>query len=187
MGTIILAALAALALGGGTATAAKLITSKDIKNGTIKLADLSAGAKKSLKGRRGPAGPAGMPGAPGAPGARGPAGYSTGVVTADTAIFLDDGSEGWGAWLDNTGSPFTTYLVTEVYCASGDVWYDYVAVAAHHADGWGVTCDAGDTMVSGGWWLSDTAPTAAAVSARAHRAPTSQRLSKATARAALKR
>jgi hypothetical protein len=51
-----------------TATAAKLITGKQIKNGSVGLVDLSAKAKKSLRGargRRGPQGPAGPQGAPG--------------------------------------------------------------------------------------------------------------------------
>ncbi len=75
---------------GGTATAAKLITGKnvknnsltgkDIKNKSIKSADLSAGAKSALKGAKGDtgaagaAGPAGAPGAPGAKGDKGEAG-----------------------------------------------------------------------------------------------------------------
>lgn len=69
--TIIIAGLVlALALGG-TATAARLITSKDIKNGTIKTADLSAAAKRALKGQKGNTG---AQGAQGAPGPQGPAG-----------------------------------------------------------------------------------------------------------------
>jgi len=62
----------------GSATAAKLITGKqiknnsltgqDVKNGSLASADLSAGARDALKGNVGPAGPAG------APGPQGPAG-----------------------------------------------------------------------------------------------------------------
>jgi hypothetical protein len=79
---LVIACLALFAALGGTATAAKLITSKDIKNGSIKASDLSAAAKRALKGNRGargPSGPQGAPGVPGpagAPGAPGPTGVA---------------------------------------------------------------------------------------------------------------
>lgn len=72
---------------GDTATAAKLITGKqiknssltgaDIKNGSVGPVDLSAAAKSATKGIAGPAGPTGAPGAKGdanAPGAKGDTG-----------------------------------------------------------------------------------------------------------------
>lgn len=64
------AALAAI-LGATGATAASFITSKDIKNHTIKLVDISSSAKKALKGKRGPQGAAGNAGSQGT---QGPAG-----------------------------------------------------------------------------------------------------------------
>jgi hypothetical protein len=72
----------AFALGAaGTAGAAvKLLTGKNIKDGSIEVVDLSKKAQTSLKGKAGPAGPAGLAGAagpagaPGAAGATGPAG-----------------------------------------------------------------------------------------------------------------
>jgi hypothetical protein len=54
--TVVVACLAISLLVGGTATAAKLITSGEIKNGTIQTKDLSASAKRALKGQAGPAG-----------------------------------------------------------------------------------------------------------------------------------
>ena len=51
-----------LALAGGTATAAKLVTGQQIKNGTIGTADLSGSAKRALRGNAGPQGPAGPAG-----------------------------------------------------------------------------------------------------------------------------
>jgi hypothetical protein len=54
-----------------SAGAVALITSANIKDGTIQTVDLSAKAKRALKGSRGPAG---ARGAAGAAGATGPAG-----------------------------------------------------------------------------------------------------------------
>lgn len=85
--TKVLAAMLVLVLlGGGTATAAKLITGKQIKNGSLTSVDvkkgslgadrLSAAARKSLSsaaaaGAAGPVGPAGAAGAKGETGAQG--------------------------------------------------------------------------------------------------------------------
>jgi hypothetical protein len=75
-----------VALGGGTAYAAGLVTSKDIKNGAVRRVDLHGGAVTSAKVKDGsllkadfragqlPAGPAGPAGSAGATGATGPAG-----------------------------------------------------------------------------------------------------------------
>ncbi len=65
----------------GTATAAKLITSKDIKDGTIKARDLSTGLRDSL-GVPGPRGPQGDPGPKGDQGATGISLFTF----ADTAV-----------------------------------------------------------------------------------------------------
>ena len=70
-GVLMLALFVAL---GGTATAARLITSKDIKNGTIKTVDMSPSAKRALKGNRGATGPQGLAGPAGPTGAQRPAG-----------------------------------------------------------------------------------------------------------------
>lgn len=186
--SIVAVVVAILALGGGTATAAKLITGKDIKNGSIALSDLSPSARNALKGQRGTPGPPGTPGAPGPQGPVGAAGYSTGVVTADTAFFPDGSTdEGWGAWLDNTGNARTGYLVVEVYCASGDIWWNYTAVGARQEDGVAVLCDPGDMVLSGGWWTSASPPTAQMAAARAERASASRRPSATAVRKALAR
>jgi len=57
-----------------SAITSRLITSRDIKNGTIQPIDLSANARKIMRGRVGPAGPQGPQGAQGE---RGPAGFSS--------------------------------------------------------------------------------------------------------------
>ena len=65
---LIAAAVAAVVAAASSTAATIVVTSKNIKNGTIQTIDLSAGAKRALKGQRGPAGP------PGATGVAGPAG-----------------------------------------------------------------------------------------------------------------
>jgi hypothetical protein len=57
--TIIVAPVVALGVTGG-AGAAFVVTSKNIKNGTIQLVDISRGAKAGLRVRRGPPGPPGI-------------------------------------------------------------------------------------------------------------------------------
>jgi hypothetical protein len=62
-------------LDAASGTAATLVvTSKNIKNGTIQTVDLSAKAKLALRGNRGPRGAAGSVGATGAQGATGSSG-----------------------------------------------------------------------------------------------------------------
>ena len=73
----LIAIVAVLAMASGAAAARVLITSKDIKNGTIRPVDLSAAAKKTMRGKqgirgargaRGPTGIRGFQGTPGPPG-----------------------------------------------------------------------------------------------------------------------
>jgi Collagen triple helix repeat (20 copies) len=71
---LIAAVVAAALIAATGATAALVVTSENIKNGTIQLVDISKSAKKALKGQRGRRGPAGPRGAQGPAGARGPQG-----------------------------------------------------------------------------------------------------------------
>jgi hypothetical protein len=73
MAVALLALLLATA-GSASATTKLLITSKEIKNGTIRTTDLATGARAALRGKTGPAGTQGAPGVPGAPGPQGPQG-----------------------------------------------------------------------------------------------------------------
>jgi hypothetical protein len=75
--SLIVAIIAVVMASAGSAVAARLITGKQIKNGTIQLADLSKSARQALQGGRGPqgtVGPAGAAGAAGQPGAKGDTG-----------------------------------------------------------------------------------------------------------------
>ena len=82
------------AVSGGAATAGKLMTSSDIKNGTIKTVDMSSSAKRALKGQVGPRGPQGSQGAPGPQGPAGPAsgpGASNRVKIVTASVTLAPG------------------------------------------------------------------------------------------------
>lgn len=83
---VAIGAISFLLAGAVSAGAAKLITGRDIKNGSIELADLSTKARKALatpgpQGDTGAAGADGAPGAAGEPGARGETG-ATGATGA---------------------------------------------------------------------------------------------------------
>jgi collagen triple helix repeat protein len=70
-------ALAIALVTAGSSAAAFVVTSANLKNGTIKLVDISSGAKRALHGQRGSRGlpgQAGTNGDPGAQGAQGPKG-----------------------------------------------------------------------------------------------------------------
>lgn len=69
---MLVAILALVVAMSGSAVAASLITSSQIKNGTIQVKDLSKSAVRALHGAKGSSGTAGAPGAPGATGPIGP-------------------------------------------------------------------------------------------------------------------
>ena len=61
MRSAVIAAVVAAVVAVASGTAATiLVTSKNIKNGTIQLVDISPKAKTALRGRRGPRGPVGI-------------------------------------------------------------------------------------------------------------------------------
>jgi hypothetical protein len=98
-GAMIVAIIAVVMAMGGSAVAASLITSKQIKNGTIQLVDISKKAQKSLKGKagatgpQGPVGPAGPAGAAGQTGPKGDKGDTGAPGTARAyAHVLADGT-----------------------------------------------------------------------------------------------
>ena len=101
---VIAAVLAALIAGTGTAVAARLITGKQIKNGTIQAKDLSASVRSALNDR-GARGPQGTVGPQGAQGAQGPAGAS-----GQPGLKGDPGAPATRLWAvvrsPNPGNPF---------------------------------------------------------------------------------
>ena len=106
----LIVAIVALVLAAvGTAFAANLITTSEIKNGTIKKQDLSAKLKKSLKGKRGPQGPPGEQGDPGEQGPPGLSGLSGGTIPSGTTV-----TGGWGGRYIAAlaGTQTNSYLLT---------------------------------------------------------------------------
>ena len=115
---LLIGVIAALLLGGGLATAANLITSKDVAQNTLRMKNFTKKVRHKIKksqgiGPQGPAGPAGAAGAKGATGPQGAAGAAgargaTGSRGATGARGADAGSIGpnWGIIDRNTiGSP----------------------------------------------------------------------------------
>jgi hypothetical protein len=76
MKAAIIAGIVALLVSAASATAAFVVTSKNIKNGTIQTVDISGAAKRALKGNRGPRGATGLRGLQGLAGAAGPQGQA---------------------------------------------------------------------------------------------------------------
>ena len=73
-GSMVVAVFALVLALGGTAVAASVITSKQIKDGTIQTKDISKKAQKALKGKTGSTGATGAQGAAGAQGPKGDTG-----------------------------------------------------------------------------------------------------------------
>jgi Collagen triple helix repeat (20 copies) len=75
MKSALIAAVVAAVVAAASSTAATIVvTSKNIKDGTIQPVDISAKAKRALRGNQGPRGPAGVAGPAGASGAAGAVG-----------------------------------------------------------------------------------------------------------------
>jgi hypothetical protein len=118
------------------AGAALVITSKNIKNGTIQLVDISPRAKAALRGRRGPQGPPGIssitevsanltiaPTGRGTAVATCPAGLapiSGGYVAGVSAVSVQVSrrSEGRG-WEVGASGPAGASMLVYAYCAAG--------------------------------------------------------------------
>ena len=147
MKSILTAGVIAVLVVASTATAALVVTSANIKNGTIKMVDISAGAKRALKGNRGPRGRQGPQGAPGPQGPQGiqrlvrveasdsvapeqvktvvancPAGMlavSGGYgYTADGSVFVNSAvATGWWVSIDTHGGAFGGSFTAIVHCS----------------------------------------------------------------------
>jgi len=118
-------ALAVALSGTAVAGTAKLITGSQIANGTIKLEDISAGAKTALKGKSGATGAKGDAGAMGATGAKGDKGEKgekgdTGVSGYEVRTWrysTDDANTDSGPGYVGVGSG----AIATVACSTGKV------------------------------------------------------------------
>jgi hypothetical protein len=134
---------------GGTATAAgvALITGKQIKDGSIGLADLSPKAKAGLKGARGAQGPIGPMGPAGVAGPTGPTGGFNPAkivyrVGADTTIVAGSASNALSV----------SCLAGETAISGGfasDVGYPYASAPGADRTTWTVLVDAFDFAQNG--------------------------------------
>jgi hypothetical protein len=127
-------ALGALLAAAGTATAAGVITGKQVRNGSLTLADFKKAEREKLAGDRGPRGPAGEPGAQGAQGPPGPKG-APGAAAADAVAYglvMPDGSVHYSKGIEGAAvqSPGR-------YCVDVHGFWNTVSVTAEHgpADG----------------------------------------------------
>jgi hypothetical protein len=136
------------ALGGGGAYAGTVITSSQIKNGTIRLADLSPPTIRALRGKAGPTGrdgkvgPAGAMGATGLAGATGPAGVSqlqlvTGTTspTSSTAVATcPAGKRVIGGGATNYGVSLVPSLRQNAPAADLSAWFVRAESGGHVGD-----------------------------------------------------
>ena len=127
--------LAVALVTAGSAAAAFVVTSKNIKNGTIQLVDISAKTKKALRGQRGPPGIQAItevrsspsvipPGQTGFAEASCPAGQqpiSGGFIGVQWATVIgtkaDPSHRSWGVAAFNTSSTTTAPLTAYAYCS----------------------------------------------------------------------
>lgn len=112
---LVIAAVIVLVGMVGTATAATKVLIKNsaqVKNGSLEAADLSAKARKSLRGAAGPAGPAGAAGAPGPAGARGPSEAFFARPAGMNSAHCPAGGCAPGTTLRTLTLPAGSYLVT---------------------------------------------------------------------------
>ena len=107
---LVVGVIAAVLALGGTAVAAKLITGKQVKDGSLQLKDLSKQARKKLAGVAGATGPAGAQGPTGATGPTGPKG--------ETGAPGKDGVDGKNGVDGKDGNPSTAGRVVRSFVDS---------------------------------------------------------------------
>ena len=141
---IVIVVLVIFGATAATAGAAKLITGKDIRNGSITSKDLSRGAKSALKGQRGPQGSRGPAGPVGPAGPSGPSAVSrlTRVENTVTVPAEDVGSA-------SVSCPAGQSLVSGSFAAiaaDGEVFYgdDFGTRTS-----WSVGLDNFDALIEG--------------------------------------
>jgi hypothetical protein len=84
--------VSAIITAGATAGVTTLVTSKQIKDHTIQLTDISKSAAQKLQGQRGAQGPAGVAGAAGSQGAKGDPGQASGLYARSASVAVEAGA-----------------------------------------------------------------------------------------------
>jgi hypothetical protein len=158
MKAAMIAGIVAMLVSGTSATAAFVVTSKHIKNGSIQTVDISAKAKRALRGNRGPRGFRGLPGVQGLPGSMGPQGPKgdkgdPGPVDVFERWFC---TSGFGAGCSSSPSAITatsstgaSYFLTMDVPAGSYVVMAEVIVSAPASSAWDVRCQARTTNSPG--------------------------------------
>ena len=124
MKSAIIAGVVAMLVSSASATAAFVVTSKNIKNGTIQTIDLSAKARKALKGNAGARGPQGAGGPQGPPGFVG----ATRIVSATFSVPLNTAGSPHTVSCPSGTGVISGGVISE---AQGDTWVD-----APSGNGW---------------------------------------------------
>jgi hypothetical protein len=149
---VVFAVVAGTAMAGPAAK--KLLTGKDIKDGSIGIVDLSSATRVGLKGAKGPtgsSGPQGPAGPKGDTGAAGPAG-----VAGPQGLKGDTGAQGApgliGVW-KGAYSSGTTYAKLDVVSFNGAAWISKSDANTAHNPGttadWELVADKGAQGVQG--------------------------------------
>ena len=139
-------ALAVALSGTAVAGTAKLVTSSQIANGTITLADIHSSAKAALKGQRGETGAQGPVGAQGSQGSVGPQG-ATGAK-GDTGAIGPAGAKGDKGDSGATGYEVRTWRYS-MDDANSDAGPGYVGVGSGAIAT--VACSPGKVALGGGY------------------------------------
>lgn len=128
--SMVVALLALVLATSGSAVAASLITSSQIKDGTIQLKDINTKARKALKGQRGPQGPQGPRGANGTNGTNGAAGPTGPAGPAGTALAYATVSS---AGTVSSALNVTTANVTKPAASTGFYCFSGLPFTPHNA------------------------------------------------------
>jgi hypothetical protein len=127
---IILVALAVALLTASGATAAFVVTSANIKNGTIQPVDLSAKTKRFMRGSKG----AGPSGPQGERGPQGPPGFVNHFQVVSPVVEVSDGAEGTATATCSSGMKVTgggffashpslaAFISQPAYISGQEVW-----------------------------------------------------------------
>lgn len=155
---LLLACLAAACLANAPAIAARLITSKDIRNGTVQEVDLDAKVRTKLNnvGKPGPVGPQGERGATGATGIQGPRGPRG--EQGSEGVPGPQGDRGFDGPRGQPGATGAQGPQGPAGPAGTSGIHPATSATIQVGDTATQTCPAGETVLSGGYTINDLDP-----------------------------